>query len=263
MASLAVTLSDALKNTSPLGQYLRRFLAYGRALRELRDVDPEIITSNAAAARIEKIFELIQVALKLEPNERERFVDDNPELKAFLAQTNSALRKRLDKETRVELVEGPGAEQEEQPLELKWELPPDQISAEKVINDLRWLGAGEETLQRAEAEIFYRDKPLWNVPREKQLPELRGLTAMEHLRAVWAEEIKRWGNRVYIHTIRMRDPVLIDTTSSYVSNRKRRDQDSGAATGLTFVKGFAPVETKPTRSKRTQSRQTGRSGLIK
>jgi hypothetical protein len=162
-----------------------------------------------------------------------------------------------------ELSGGPGAEQQEQPPTPKEELPQDQISLEQAINGLRELGAGEETLQRAEAEILYRHKPLWNVPREKQLPELRGMTALEHLRAVWAEEIKHWGHRVYIRTVRMRDPVVIDRASQYMNNRRRRDQDSGAAAGLTFVKGFAPLQTKARRPVRAKPHQTGRAGLTK
>lgn len=148
------------------------------------------------------------------------------------------------------LREEPDEEQKGQPSELKEGVTKDEISPSEMLDRLATMGMSAESRQRVEAEIRYAHKPLWNVSREKQLPELRGMTAIEHLRAVWAEEIARWGNKVYIRTVRSRDSDLIDAVSGYESNRRRRKQDRGALKGLNFVKGFEPMGEKPSQPKR-------------
>jgi hypothetical protein len=146
-------------------------------------------------------------------------------------------------------TEGPGAELLRQPLTSKDGVPLGEISLTEMLDRLTAMGVSAETRERAEAEIRYARKPLWNVPREEQLPDLRGMTAFEHLRKVWADEIERWGNKVYLRSVRLRDPELADTVSKYAATRRRRDLDRGAAKGLTLVKGFEPSEGEAGRPK--------------
>jgi len=135
------------------------------------------------------------------------------------------------------------------------------ISISQALDKLSSEGMSDETRQRVETEIRYGHKPLWNVPREEQLPDLRGMTAMEHLRKVWDSEIERWGNKVYLRTVRTRDPDLAETITKYASKRKSREQDRGAAKGLMFVKGFEPAANQPTRPKPSRPSQFRKAGM--
>jgi hypothetical protein len=143
-----------------------------------------------------------------------------------------------------------GAEYEVQPPKPEEGVKPNDISTSQALEKLSAEGMSAEARQRVEAEIRYAQKPLWNVPREEQLSDLRGLTAIEHLRTVWADEIKRWRNKVYLRSVRLRDPDLAEAVSKYATTRKLRDLDRGAAKGLTMVKGFEPSEVEPGRPKR-------------